>query len=315
MIARRSIVGWGIGMGAGLLAVGLGGVAGAQKDEGQKEPDEFVTEIRLAVDRAKSDPRHLKGVDLKKVEAVLQRRLALFGSTEGTATAKSLEDLRLIVPTVKIDDLQLKVLCREGRVEVRHLDNLRTTRNPEAPYGLDQRIVQGDTTFRFRDLRNSSIIPTDVFLRRCPLVIDSDDLDSTAKPDVAATAGSFRLPLSPSAAKRLRNLARRGDSVVAVVLDGELQNIHLLNKPQPQPKRRKAEKKAASGSGSTAQSGTVATGAPAEDLGSYVDLAPAVSGPDEAGYMAIVLTSGALPGPLRVLSQKVNNRRSVAMAR
>lgn len=300
----------GMGCGLGLLALGLGAVS-AQDNGTPKEPDEFVTEIRLAVDRSKSDPRHLKGVNLKKVEAVLQRRLAIFGSTGGSAAVKSLEDLRMVVPTVKIDDLQLRLLCREGRVEVRHLDNIRTSQNPEAPYGLDRRIVQGESTFLFRDLRNASIVPPEVFLKRCPLVIDSDDLDPDIKPDEAGASGGFRLPLTQSGAKRMRNLARRGGSVVAVVLDGELQGIRVLNLPAA-PKRQKAEKKKP-GPGATPEPAG-STGEPVEDLGSYVDLAPAVSGPDEAGYLAVVLSSGALPGPLRVLSQKVNNRRSVAMA-
>lgn len=291
-------------LGIGVLALLAGGVSGsrAQEPAGKtQEPDEFVTEIRLAVDRTRANPLRLKKADLKEVEEVLTRRLAIFGSKEGKVAARSLENLTMWVPSVRVDELQLKVLCREGRLEVRHLDGVRTSFNSDGRFGIDVRTVQGESHLRFREFASSRIIPTETFLKRCPVVLDSGDFErDSVQPTGSGGLATMRIHLTEKAARRIRSFTRK-PKIVAIVLDGQMQGVTALSRP-PRPKKSKKDRSAA--------------GAPVpEDAGDTLDVNLTLSGPDEAGYMAVVLNSGALPGPLRVVSEKVINRRSIASHR
>ncbi len=305
------------GIGIGLLLVLAGGTAGGQAQEpGGKtqEPDEFVTEIRLAVDRTRANPQRLKKVDLKQVEEVLKRRLAIFGSKDGTVVARSLENLTMWVPSVRVDELQLKVLCTAGRLEVRHLEDVRTSFNENGRIALDVRTIQGDSQLRFRDLKSSRIIPTEAVLKRCPVVLDTGDFEpDSVQPSGRGTLATMRIHLTEKAARRIRSFSRK-PQLVAIVLDGQMQGVTALARP-PRPKKEKKGKPGATPPPSPAALPGISAAPLPSNPDDTLDVNLTLSGPDEAGYMAVVLNSGALPGPLRVVSQKVINKRSISIAR
>jgi preprotein translocase subunit SecD len=238
-----------------------------------RSQDDFLTELQLAVDRSMVDPRKLKDVDLKTVQAVLEKRTAMLALKGGKVEAKSLEDIRVKAPATKINDAQKQMIGRMGQLEVRELEEVRGPLHPKARYMVEYRSIQGEVSLRIRDVETNLPIPMERFLPRCPLLFTSEDLAPEGASAIQGLGGSIiRVKLKERAAKQLERLTRKPGRMLAIVIDGDLMGIPVVSQKL--------------------------------DAG-VLDLPAAFNNPEEAGYLAIVLNSGALPLPFKVVNTRL----------
>lgn len=245
--------------------------------------ESLVTEIRLALDRGKGDPKKEREPDLKAVEQVLKKRLTIFAAQGGSVEVRKPDEIVLRVPVEKVGQNQLRILCRAGSLQIQPLDDVATNFNPDGRYLLDSLSIQGKTTLRFRDRRSNLPISAPEFLSRCPRLLENKDL----QPDSARVVGSglslaVRLQFTDQAAKRLTRFTRKPGHLLATVLDGEMVGINASTGPVKGGKKQQ----------------------PADDLG-QIEVTGGFGTEEEAGYLATVFNSGPLPFPLTVLSQKL----------
>jgi preprotein translocase subunit SecD len=247
-------------------------------------PDHFAVEVRLGVDRTRTDIRKLRPADQKAIQEVLAKRLPILadrGGKGGIVQVNSFDDILARVPVDKVGEPQLEMFGRRGVLEFRHLDDVQTTLNPDGRYLLDIISIQNKPQIRFRDRKTNQPVTAEAFIPRCPLVVSQADI----APD-SARAGEGSPPVvsiqfTDQGTKRLQGFASKPGRLLAMVLDSELLSINAS------VRKVRGKKK-----GST------------EEVG-QMDITGACASPTEANYLAVVFNSGALPCPLTVRSTKL----------
>src|SRR5262245_51238981 len=105
-LTRRRLLAW--------TAVALvpGAVVAAPK--GDTPSDSFLWDIQLAVDTKALGTHKPSADELKRLEAVLTRRIPIFtlAKDEGKITFKSVSDILLRIPVDQVVEPQLAMLCR-----------------------------------------------------------------------------------------------------------------------------------------------------------------------------------------------------------
>lgn len=258
--------------------------------------DSFIHEILLNVDQKKLGPKQrFDKEEQKALEAVLTKRLPLVGRGEGKVVIRGPEDIRMKVPADKVDDSQLSMLTRIGQLEFRNLDDIQTNLNPHGHYLLDQLTLPDRTEIRFRERETGRPVSPAKYLPRCPLIMDTSDIEPGSAHVVRDGAFMFvRIELNKPSMKRLTRFLNKPGQILAAVLDGEIISVNAVarkqvrlkkpkNAPKPSPDEKKDE---------------------LEELGT-LDIAGGFKTADEAAYLAVVLNSGALPVPLTVVSSKI----------
>jgi preprotein translocase subunit SecD len=249
--------------------------------------DSFTTEVKLAVDRARTDVKKLRPTDTKTLEEVLKKRAPMLGAKDGKVDVRSFDDIRVRVLADKVEPSQLRMLGRPGQLELRYLENVQTSLNPKARYYVDVLSIQDKTTIRFRDRETNLPVAAPEFVRRCPLILSNADLE----PDSAKVVGSgllmaVRVRFTPRATRRLEGFTGKPGRLLAVMLDGELLSINAVTRKVNSGKK----------GGQKGDSDV--------DL-SELDLSGGFGTAEEAGYLALVLNSGPLPFPLTVVSNAI----------
>ncbi len=282
-----------------LLAGGMWGgvvVAAAQS--------EFRTEIRIGVDRNRVEVRRLGRADERRIGEVIQGRLPLFALEGGSVDVRSLDDVRLVVPvTQPATEFQLRALRRPGLLELRHLDEVQTSLNPKARYVLEYRqivemvpvkIGEGATArqvarpretsrigFRERD-SNRPVSVLDV-VSRSPLIASTDDILPGSAKVITDGPLAVRVQFRVEATRRLSRFHEKPGRLLGIMLDGEMIGM-VGSVPELAGAR-----------------GKKATPRVVDSL----DLPGTFAVPEEAGYLAVVLNSGALPVPITVLATRL----------
>ena len=168
--------------GAAVTLVFLSVAAGAQEapETPRPAPGEMVTEIRLAVDQPRIDPK----LDLALIKQRLEARLPIFGKAQGEVEIKSASDIRVRLDFPQPSKEQLHRLAAIGTLELRQLQDIQTASRPKGRYSLELFSVQDQRSvtpfvFRFRDRRNGQMIPKQAmpaWLRRQKLIFSQDDI-------------------------------------------------------------------------------------------------------------------------------------------
>ncbi|HEU4753162.1 MAG TPA: hypothetical protein VFU47_08635, partial [Armatimonadota bacterium] len=247
---------------------------------------ELFTEVRLSLDHDRLDPAKVRPGQEKQLAEALKERLLLLGP-DGRVEVHSLDDIRVRVRSEKVDALQLENLVRIGRLEIRHLDDVQTSLDPDARYLLDVQSIQDadgtHSSMRFRDRKTGKVVPTPQFLERCPLLAaNADLLPGSARAIQGGSLIAVRIQFNPVASRRLRRFFERPGRLIATALDGE---IISLNASTEKPKKGKREKE--------------------EDGAEEVDLLGGFRTPEECNYLALILNSKPLPFPVRVVSTRL----------
>lgn len=261
---------------------------GAPKDD--VPSDSFLWDIELAVDKKALGSRKRSADDLKRLEEVLKLRLPILtlAKDESKITIKSDSEILIRVPSDQVVDPQVAMLSRVGDLELRYLDDLQTSFNPEGRYFLETLTVQGIETksvTRFRDRKTNLPLSAEKFLSQSPLLATSVDLE----PDSAHRVGSglqmaVRARFNKKVAKKLESLAGKPGRLLAMALDGQIVSIYALS-PKPKQKGKKQPKEES-------------------DFGD-VDVLAGFGTEEEAQWLAVVLNSGPLPLPLKVVSSHI----------
>ena len=239
------------------------------------------------VTRSAASPALRAGdLDLKAIAAVLEKRLPILSLDPGEVEVVSPTDLRVRVPFARMSRGALKQFVRAGQLEVRRLDDIMTTLNPGGKYLIDTLNVNGAYSLRFRDRRSNKVISAKEYALRCPLLADTGDME----PDSAHRVGEgvqmgVRVQLNERATKRLRDFQKKPGRMAAVFLDGELLSVNAVTEKFRPPKRKRNE--------------------PRDETLDEIDITAGFGNSEEAGYLANVLNSGALPYPLKVVSQGI----------
>jgi preprotein translocase subunit SecD len=247
---------------------------------------QFATEIRLAVDKERIDSKKIRSGAEKQLEEALKGRLALLGSTKGRVEVKSPGDIRVVVHSDTVDPIQLRVFTRIGRWELRHLDEVQTSLNPNGRVQIDVRTIQdangNQSVTRFRDRKTGALIEAEDFFRQCPVLATNADFNLGAARSV--TGGSLmavRVQLTLPASKKLRRFLQKPGRVVGMTLDGEVVGLNVVGTP---PKRKKGD----------------------PELGpEEIDILAGFSTPEECGYLAVLFNAPPLPFPVKVLGTKL----------
>lgn len=257
------------------------------------EPDpvaNFVTEARFALE----EPAGARGVRSAEAEPaallrVLRRRLPILSTEPGMVEVKSTSDIRVRVVAPRLRAHQLRQFCRRGLLEIRSLDEIHSNLNRNGRYLLETININGQYTLRFRDRRTNRPVSTAEMLARSELLASNADLE----PGSAQRLGEgltmvVRVQLTAEASARLRRFTSRPGRFAAIGLDGELASLHAVTEDTRKRRARRGRRRDAE---------------PEEDGFSTVDIAGGFAGSEDAGYLAAVFNSGALPAPLRLLSQ------------
>ena len=247
-------------------------------------------EIRLSVDATKGKAAKLSEADVKRLAEVLEKRLPIFATMGGRVEVRSPSDIRMRVPGHEVLPSQLQFLTRIGKLEVRHLDEVRTSVNPGGRYFLDVRTISdvngGAPAIRFRDSRADRVIPGGEFLPRCPLVLSNEDLlpDSAQRVGNGALIG-VRVQFNPKGSRRLERLMKKPGRLLAIALDGEIVSINAVTSRGTPRKKGEADEE--------------------EEEVQQIDILAGFNTPEEAVYLATVFNSGVLPAPIKVVSAKL----------
>jgi preprotein translocase subunit SecD len=247
---------------------------------------EFATEVRLALDKERFAAKKVRSGAEKQLEEALKGRLALLGSTEGRVEVKSPEDIRVVVKSEKVDPTQLRTFTRIGRWELRHLDEVQTSLNPDGRVQIDVRNIQDadgtQSVTRFRDRKSGALIPADRFFSQCPILATNADFNLGAARAVSGGAlMAVRVQLTLPASKKLRRFLQKPGRVVGMTLDGEVVGLNVVGTP---PKRRKGD----------------------PELGpEEIDILGGFATPEDCGYLAVILNAPPLPFPIKVLGTKL----------
>ncbi len=239
-------------------------------------------EVRLAVDGARADLKRVRAADLETVAEILKKRLPILTVKEGDVQAASPESIRARFPAELLTELQLRAFARQGHLEIRALDGVKTQLNGRGRYMLDDRTVQdlngAQTTLRFRDLETDRRLTAAEFLPRCPVLVGPEDLEPGAAQRVGQGLSlAVRVQFTRKAAIRLRRYTAQPGRLLAIVLDGEIVGLHVAARRVRKP-----------GKGQD------------EELG-QLDVVAGFGTEEEAGYLALALNSGPLPLPLKLL--------------
>ncbi|MFN3653129.1 MAG: hypothetical protein ACK47B_26410 [Armatimonadota bacterium] len=286
-----------------LIAAILIAACGGARDSAAA--DDFLTEIKLAVDTAALPPEQrgkaLKPEELKRIEEVLTKRLPIFAEMGGTVTAGSPTEIVVKAPSSAVSPDQLEFLRRQGLLEMRELKDLRTGIGSSDRYLLEVRRVEGgresETSLRFRDTRSNRTLSVEEFLERCPRVADNSDLEpGTARLVSSGVLMAVRVELSQRATRRLSGFYKRPGRLLGVVLDGELVALNgALQPPPPKRKRKKGEPRAEGEERDERE----------DEQRAQTDIMGGFGSEREARYLALVFNSGPLPRPLKVVSTKI----------
>lgn len=250
--------------------------------------DTVTWEIRLAVDPARAPRERPRSPDERAIVAVLEKRAVMLGIPQGKVEFRSANDIRLRVNADRLNPAQLKMLVRPGRLEFRHLEDIRTSLNPRGRYFLEYSTIQDTTRLQFRDSRRDRPVPAAEFLARCPLIADQTDiLPDSARRVEDSLRIAVRVLFTRGASKRLDRASGRVGRILAVALDDEIIGMDaVIAKPSRGRERGSKKEKPDDESQDVRQ----------------VDIAGAFTSDEEASYLAIVLNSGALPSPLKVVT-------------
>ncbi len=273
-ISRRAVAGSALAF----LAVLLGaGDARAQKS--------FAMEVRLALEQSPKGARTLSRADEHRMRDVLLRRVEAIAGKGGSVEVASADEIRVLIPSERVTPAELKTLCRVGRLEVRLLQNVRSSTNLKARYFIDTLSVQSGHTqsssLRIRDQETGRVVPLLDFLPKCPLLLNSADLEK----DGARVVGSppliaVRVTFNAAANEQLDFFAKPG-TMLAVTLDGELISINAMeSSTAKRPKRKRDELP-------------------------ELDVLAGFNTPEEAAALAASLNAGVLPAPLAVSGYKL----------
>lgn len=277
---RRRVNRWCCLLALAAAAGALRGLSPRAEDQG------FFTELRLRAaeaDRGKKRSEAGPG----KLEPILEKRLGIFPGGGGSVRVDGPEFV-MRVPGADVADTQLQSLTRIGRLELRHLEDVRTGLNPHGRFLLDVLDIQDISPnarqqIRFRDSRTNGLVSTGEFLKRCPLIVDSGDLE----PDSARRLGSGLLSsvqfrFNRRGSDRLERFTSRPGRLMAIVLDGEIVGMNAVAQKIARPKKPDETREL-----------------------EQLEITGGFRVPEEADYLAVVLNSGPLPTPLRVVSKKV----------
>jgi preprotein translocase subunit SecD len=270
-----------------ILAASVGASAGTEKPP-EKKPSGFSTEIRLAVETTKVDVSRLSRAEEKRMEEVLRLRLPIFTlNGSGTASVQGATAIKVTVPVDSVTPLQLTSFTRAGRLEIRHLDNLRTSENPGGRYDLNVLSITDSgeqrSSLRFFDHKNARPVPVKEFLSGCSVIAGGEDVEVAT----VVTSGALmavRVQFTTRGSRKLNDFAKKPGRVLGVVLDGEVISISAV---VGRAKKPKGEKKG-----------------PEEDV-SQIDVLGGFQSPEEANYLATILTAGPLPVPLKVAGHRL----------
>lgn len=286
LLTRRLLLIW--------AAAGLLPEAASTAPEADLPTDSFLWDVQVAVDVKAMGMRKRSSDDLKRLEEVLVRRIPIFtlAKDEGKVIVKSESDITIRIPADQVVEPQVAMLCRTGELELRHLEDLQTNFNPDGRYFLETVTVQGietKTITRFRDKRTNLPVPPAKFLAQCPLIGTSVDLE----PDSAHRVGSglqmaVRARFNEKVAKKLERFAGKPGRLLALVMDGQIISIHTLpSKSKQKGKKQPRESDEGNGYGD-------------------VDILAGFGTEEEALWLAVVLNSGPLPLPIKVVSSKIH---------
>ena len=276
----------------------LAGSVHAQKD--------FVQELKLAVDRKSAPDARLRPGDERVIEEVLKKRLRILSPDGGSVTVTAPDQILVKATGGKsISDAQLRQFTRPGRLELRHLDDIRTSLNDDARYVVETIHVQNRSVMRFRDTRTGRAVPLEEFLKRCPVLASTDDIEPESARLVSGLFVGVRVEFKEKTARRLEAFSATPGRIVAVVLDGEVIALNGASRPvyrpvrgEQRPKETREERQARKQREKELEEARKREARGLDITGGYAS-------EEEAAYLARVLNSGALPAPLMVVSKSL----------
>lgn len=257
----------------------------------------FATELRLGVDRTRVKGDRFRAADEARLKAVLTRRLPMLADTGGSVEIASVDDIRVRAPVAKVEDVQVRALLRPALLEIRYLEGLRSTLNPDGRYLMDALTIQEAggtrTALRFLDTRSNTRMPAAQFLERCPLILTNADLTvDSAEAFGSGENNAVRIRFNEAGTKRLEGFMKKPGRLLAVVLDGDLITVNAVVQ---KVRRRKKETK--EGEGENGKGGESEVG--------QIEIAGSLANEGEAAYLAMAFNAGALPVPLKLLGSRL----------
>lgn len=247
----------------------------------QTQDDRDRTELQLGIDRESKDSARVGRAEEVQIRTVLQERLPILALKGCELELRSADDIRIVAPVAAVTQSQKRFLARPARLDLRELTDVHSNLNRKGKYLIEERLIQGVRSFRFRDRESNEVLTVAQVAGKSPLLASSADiLPGSARAETEAGA-LVRLSFQPSARERLEKFNEKSGRVLAVLFDGELNS--LLASIRPERSR-----------GSD-------TPRPGID---YLELTAGFRSAEEAGYLALTLNSGALPCRLVVHSSR-----------
>jgi preprotein translocase subunit SecD len=245
---------------------------------------DFITEFKFSLDRGKASATKLNEADLKAIAATLEKRLPILSVEPGEVEVVSIDDIRVRVPYSRLPAGALRQFTRPGQFAVRRLEDIHTSLNPGGDFVIESRNINGVFEMRFLNRRTSKRIPAQEYIENCPVLVATEDIEADSARRVGeGVQMSVRVLLNEEGTKRFRSFQKKPGRMAAMVLDGQVLSINAVTQKYREPKRKRGE--------------------PREETLDELDISAGFGNADEAGFLANVLNSGALPYPLKLVSQ------------
>lgn len=203
---------------------------------------------------------------LAQVGKVLEQRARSYGSAGVTVRREGQRRFVVSLGTAPNPQAVLNAMTRPGKLELRHLADVRSNRNPKGPYAVDN----WGGAVHFVRAGTHREVPPATLLKNAPVVLTGSSLKPSASAE-AARGGEpqVRVEFNERGTKALAEFTRSHvGEVLATVLDGQILSAPRVMEP--------------------------ITGGTATIAGGWHSL-------DEARDVARVLNSGPLPVPLKVI--------------
>jgi preprotein translocase subunit SecD len=213
-----------------LLGLSCGWGCGSRTIEAARTTEKPLS-VRLSLEPAAASERSVEA-KLDQSLAVLRRRLATFGLPENVVRREG-KRLELSLPEGTSVARILPTLTRRGTVELRHLRNVVTSKQPKARYRLSELRKKGRDVYEFRGRLSRRIVPEAEVLAGASLIFRESSLLPIAE-SLLNPAGKpwVKLRLDPAGTTRLAAFSRDHlEALLAFVVDGRMHSAPMIDAP------------------------------------------------------------------------------------